>query len=186
MINNTVIKPCVAKMVVSPAFTLGMFFFISGLVYFVGASSVAGADYDLSKFRQYCIGGALMVGGLFAAGELLSLLFMSYILQEDQVVVKTGIIWKRNRSMPYHKLTDAELSQGPIERIFGFANLSLQTAGSGEVEAVLCGLGNFTSIQMKIREKIRTSKNNAPAEGDMNSILREMLKTLKSIDSKIK
>lgn len=185
MIDNVAVKPCVAKMVIGPLFTLLGFCFLFGIIYF-GVYFTVSAGYDLSRFGQICIGGALIIGGLFAIGEILNLLFMSYILQEDQIVVKTGIIWKKNRSMPYHKLTDAELSQGPIERIFGFANLSLQTAGSGEVEAVLYGLGNFTSIQMRIREKIRNSKNNAPIGDDTNSILREMLETLKLINSKIK
>lgn len=110
---------------------------------------------------------------------------MDYDFGEDRISVREGIIWKSDQNIPYHKLTDATLNQGPIQRMFGFADISLQTAGSSGIEARLRGIKGADIVQEKIREKIKEFRMKTSDEGEENVFV-EILKVLRSIDSKLK
>gem|GEM_PF-7111729 len=135
--------------------------------------------------RNIYLFGSFLLSTGFAFLNFFGYFFMSYDFREDSIRVRGGIIWKSDKNIPYHKLTDATLNQGPIQRMFGFADIHLQTAGSSGVEAMLCGINGADNIQEKIRQKIKEFSLKTSDDGEENVFV-EMLKVLRSIDSKLK
>ena len=66
---------------------------------------------------------------------------MSARLLERKLVVKRGIIFVVEKSIPLEKITDVALSQGPIMRHFGLYRLSFETAGQSADGALVSLIG---------------------------------------------
>ena len=198
MEKGNVLRPSNAQMIVGPIFTFFILltvFWVCSLVTYILPEGMSTSNIAFEYIGRFYFAGTVLFSIVCLIGSYLGYFFMTYELQEDQLRIKTGIIWKSDKAIPYQKLTDATLQQGPIDGLFGFASLSLQTAGSTEVEATMYGLTNFTEIQEEIRKKIQGIKDVVPssekdvAEGilvNKPDIMEEILKTLKSIDSKMK
>lgn len=66
---------------------------------------------------------------------------MSAKLLERKLVVKRGIIFVVEKSIPLEKITDVALSQGPVMRFFGLSQLSFETAGQSADGALVSLIG---------------------------------------------
>ncbi|MBU3003760.1 PH domain-containing protein [Paraglaciecola arctica] len=66
---------------------------------------------------------------------------MSATLLERKLVVKRGIIFVVEKSIPLEKITDIALSQGPVMRFFGLYQLSFETAGQSSEGALVSLIG---------------------------------------------
>lgn len=88
---------------------------------------------------------------------------ISYKLTEDEIVMKRGVWFKKKGIVPYVKITNIDITQGPLLRRFGLANIHIQTAGySGSshgylgAEIKLVGIDRFeelTEIMIKLIKK---------------------------------
>ncbi|MGQ8366756.1 PH domain-containing protein [Glaciecola sp. 1036] len=87
-----------------------------------------------------------------------SLKAMSATLLERKLVVKRGIFFKVEKSIPLEKITDVAMSQGPIMRIFDLYALSFETAGQSGPGALV----SLTGINgaAEFREAILQQKDN--------------------------
>lgn len=94
------------------------------------------------------------------AGRVLAA--MSADLLERKLVVKRGILFKEEKSIPLEKITDVGLSQGPLMRMFGLYRLSFETAGQSGHGALVSLLGVVDASEF--REAILTQKDNLTAE----------------------
>ncbi len=56
-----------------------------------------------------------------------------YSITNRRCVFQGGILRRVERSVPYHKITDVEMSQNIIERIFGISSLKIFTPGTGSM-----------------------------------------------------
>lgn len=56
-----------------------------------------------------------------------------YAITNHRCVLEGGVIIRRRRSVHYHKVTDVEVSQNPLERLLGLSSLKLYTAGTSSV-----------------------------------------------------
>jgi membrane protein YdbS with pleckstrin-like domain len=54
---------------------------------------------------------------------------IKYALEEDQIVVSKGVWWKTKSVVPYNRVTNINIYQGPISRRYGIGRLAIQTAG---------------------------------------------------------
>lgn len=59
-----------------------------------------------------------------------------YYITNQRCIFEGGIIVKRTRSVPFHKITDIEINQNIIERFFGLCSLKIFTPGTGSAGAV--------------------------------------------------
>ena len=66
---------------------------------------------------------------------------MSASLLERKLVVKRGIIFVVEKSIPLEKITDVALSQGPVMRFFDLYRLSFETAGQSAEGALVSLIG---------------------------------------------
>lgn len=94
------------------------------------------------------------------AGRVLAA--MSADLLERKLVVKRGILFKEEKSIPLEKITDVGLSQGPLMRLFGLYRLSFETAGQSGNGALVSLLGVVNASEF--REAILTQKDNLTAD----------------------
>jgi len=56
-----------------------------------------------------------------------------YYITDKRCVFHGGILRRVERGVPYHKITDVEMSQNIIERILGISSLNIFTPGTGSV-----------------------------------------------------
>jgi len=125
---------------------------------------------------------------------------ITYVLTNDEIVVEKGVWWKRKSFVPYNRITNICVVQGPIARRFGLGTIRVQTAGfsgggsaGGTVaEAVILGVKNFEEIRNVITGFVKRvgpvaveAEAEAPAPKDIDKqILSELRKIRKALESK--
>jgi putative membrane protein len=72
-----------------------------------------------------------------AVGTLVSYLNYTYRFEDDGLVVRKGIVTRNERHVPYARIQNVNLVQGPLHRLLGVAEVRLETAGGTEPEAVM-------------------------------------------------
>lgn len=76
---------------------------------------------------------------------------IKYVFEDDKLIVTRGVWWRTKSVVPYNRITNINIYQGPISRHFGLARLSIQTAGFSGVsssghrtaEAEIIGIKSF-------------------------------------------
>ena len=54
-----------------------------------------------------------------------------YYITNERIILEGGILLKKIKSVPYHKVTDVSIYQNIIERALGISTLNIHTAGTG-------------------------------------------------------
>lgn len=89
---------------------------------------------------------------------------LSYLFTESDIIIQKGVWWKRKSIVPYNRVTNIDVIQGPLSRFFGLGKVSIQTAGfssggsSGSAriaEAVILGIKNFESVKDFILSRVK-------------------------------
>lgn len=55
---------------------------------------------------------------------------LGYMLREDDVVFRKGILWQRMVAVPYGRMQLVDITQGPMDRAFGISQLKMVTAAA--------------------------------------------------------
>lgn len=114
------------------------------------------------------IGVALMIfagiavvtlGGLFLHWRR-----FSFRVGRDAIRIDSGILNRNQRTIPFDRVADVSIEQGPVQRVFGIARVTLETGGSaaGKEEGVLDGI--VLHRAEALREHIRTMRLGTRAE----------------------
>lgn len=53
-----------------------------------------------------------------------------YELTDEGLELRSGVFWRRCSSMPYHRLQQVDVGQGPLERRFGLSSVQLRSAAA--------------------------------------------------------
>jgi membrane protein YdbS with pleckstrin-like domain len=89
---------------------------------------------------------------------------LSYLLSESDIIIEKGFWWKHKSIVPYNRVTNIDIVQGPLSRRFELGKISIQTAGfsgggSGgstkAAEAVILGTKNFEEIKDFILSRVK-------------------------------
>ena len=123
---------------------------------------------------------------------------IKYVLDDDDVTVTRGVWWKTKSVVPYNRITNINIYQGPISRHFQLAKLAIQTAGFSGVsssghktaEAELIGIRNFEEIKDVIIGLVRGMKPQAveaeaetrPSKNLNEQILEELRRIRKAVE----
>jgi len=87
-------------------------------------------------------------------------------LKDDEVTWKRGVWFRQTGIVPYDRITNIDIYQGPLMRYFGFSLIKLQTAGySGQARAeiTLEGIVEAEELRETIRSLIRSTRSLAGA-----------------------
>lgn len=76
-----------------------------------------------------------------------------YAMSEDRLRVVRGIWWKSDSVVPFGRVQHIDVEQGPLERIYGLATITVHTAGTHNASVRLPGLEE--SLARDMREDIR-------------------------------
>ena len=76
-----------------------------------------------------------------------------YHMSADRLRVVRGLLWHSDTIVPFGRVQHIDVDQGPVERFFDVATLTLHTAGSHNASVHLPGLEHALATQM--REDIR-------------------------------
>ena len=131
----------------------------------------------------------IVVGTLYWIPKFAS--SVEYVLEDDEIVVSKGVWWKTKSVVPYNRITNINIYQGPISRHFGIGRLAIQTAGFSGVdrsgyktaEADIFGIKNFEEIKDAVMDAVKGTVPmavEAKAEGFKN-VNEEMLRELQRI-----
>lgn len=88
---------------------------------------------------------------------------ISYVFTQSEILVERGVWWRRKSTVPYNRVTNIDIVQGPISRHFGLGKVRVQTAGysspggygGGVAEASIFGVKNFEEIRDFILDLVR-------------------------------
>jgi membrane protein YdbS with pleckstrin-like domain len=130
---------------------------------------------------------------------------VEYFIEKDSLKMQAGVVWKKNITIPYSKITNIDITSGPMQRKFGIGTVHVQTAGYGgqqgqKPELKINGIKETIKIRDTIIQQISSQRksfgvNITPAEDNElpkgNSpenqamILKDILSELKNINKKL-
>jgi len=85
---------------------------------------------------------------------------MSYELRDDEINWKRGVWFRTTGIVPYNRIVNLDLRQGPLMRFLGISTLAIQTAGySGQAvpEIKIEGIEHAEELRELIRSHVRGS-----------------------------
>ncbi|MEN6611238.1 MAG: PH domain-containing protein [Methanoregulaceae archaeon] len=85
---------------------------------------------------------------------------MVYELRVDEITWKRGVWFRRTGIVPYNRITNLDLVQGPVMRYLGISTLAIQTAGySGQAvpEIRIEAIEKAEELRELIRDRVRKS-----------------------------
>ncbi len=107
----------------------------------------------ISKVREYIFpaivglfsatqgGWGIWIAGVVFGGSILATLLryftLRYRIQDGEFVIKEGLLFRRTRSVPICKIQNVDLVQNVLHRVFGVAEVKVETASGTEAEATL-------------------------------------------------
>jgi membrane protein YdbS with pleckstrin-like domain len=123
---------------------------------------------------------------------------VSYHLNATEVTWKRGVWFHGTGIVPYNRITDISIVQGPLMRIFGISHLKIQTAGGGTAkgtpEIQIEGQEKAEELRALIMEYVRGNKNagaavvgveeKSAAQPDVNALLAEVREIRKLLEKK--
>lgn len=104
-----------------------------------------------------------------------------YIIKKDELVIRKGILRRRNNSIPYNKIRNVQRLQSILERLFGLCTISIETAGiSLEFpDSSIPGMVNSRDLPDIILRKTHATQD---AESDLGDTMRQILLQLKDLN----
>ena len=87
---------------------------------------------------------------------------MSIASGQNEIRIDSGILNRTHRSIPFGRIQDVDITQGPVARLFGLARVKFETGGSaGEEEGVLQAI--LLERAQELRELVRSRRGQAAA-----------------------
>ncbi len=85
---------------------------------------------------------------------------LEYSINTDSVSGKKGVFWRRMVAIPYSKITNIDITQGPVQRWFDIGTIHCQTAGMAgpqgqKAELKLLGIKDLEDVKEMIRVNVK-------------------------------
>lgn len=112
-----------------------------------------------------------------------------YHLNDTEMTWKRGVFFRKTGIVPYNRITNVDIVQGPLMRLFGIYHLKIETAGGGASksysEIQIEGVTDPEPLRQMIMDFVRGQKPaaaatgteykvSAPANADMQALLEEV------------
>lgn len=95
---------------------------------------------------------------------------IDYLIDSESVRSNKGVFWKRITTVPFHKITNVDITQGPLQRAFGIGTIHVQTAGAGgsqggQAELLLQGIDDLEGLRDRLLARSLARGSEREAEG---------------------
>ncbi len=98
---------------------------------------------------------------------------LRYEIQEDEVIVRVGVITRSVKHVPFRTVTNLEVKRDPLDRMLGIGTLKIQTAGmSGQsgAEESLVGLPSYQAVYEQVAAALRRFRGSiAPTQAEVET-----------------
>ncbi|UUX98844.1 PH domain-containing protein [Sphingomonas sp. J315] len=101
---------------------------------------------------------ALVVGAASLVWTWINWRRFTYAVTDSELVVERGLLNRTRRSIPLERIQDVGIEQGPLSRIFGLAEVRVETGGGDKDEAVL------DSVSLSEAARLRGALRGAPVK----------------------
>lgn len=73
----------------------------------------------------------------------------SYRIDEEGFEIRRGVFWRRSITVPLGRVQHADVSQGPVQRMYGISTLTVHTAGTHNASVQLDGLEYQYAVSLR-------------------------------------
>lgn len=126
---------------------------VTGAASFIGLISlIVGGDFP--RFVSILL-VLLWVTGIGALGPLLQRYAAaayrqtSYRVDGNGLEIRRGVLWRSHINVPRTRVQHTDVSQGPLERLYGLGTLVVFTAGTDHARVSLDGLAHDTAMTLR-------------------------------------
>jgi putative membrane protein len=98
---------------------------------------------------------------------------LTYRFDAHGVMMKYGILFRRELQLTYARMQDIHLSQNILERWLGIGTVTIQTAGASGGDLVISGVKDFESIRDYLYARMR-GVHGEPAQATSSNELNEI------------
>ena len=106
--------------------------------------------FVLARGDRYEALFAFVIAPMAAAGAVFRYLTFRYRFENQDLVVRRGLLFRNERHIPYARIQNVDLVQNVLHRMLGVAEVRVQTASGGEAEAI------FKVLSIEAVEAMRT------------------------------
>jgi putative membrane protein len=110
------------------------------------------------------IGIALVITTLAAIGSLVDWWNYRYALTPRELVVRSGIVQKQERAVPYGRIQAINIQEAPLERLAGIVRVSVETAAGGNADVDIRAVSRHDAP--RLREALATARASASRNGE--------------------
>jgi hypothetical protein len=128
---------------------------LTAIPFLIAALVAEAAIRDLALIPQGIIAGTVLVIALALIIRVPATRYNArgYQISADRLRVVRGLLFRSDTVVPFGRVQHIDVHQGPLDRFFGIATLTLHTAGNHNASVSLPGLGEELAREM--REEIR-------------------------------
>ncbi len=109
---------------------------------------------------------ALVVIAVLVAVSILQYLTFHYRIGRDAISVRSGVISRNRREIPFARIHNVVVHQNPVHRLFGVAELRLESAGGNRPEAEMRVLRLDQALALEQLVRQRGQAVSGPADAD--------------------
>lgn len=122
------------------------------------------------------LGTSLLVMALIALWIPAFYRTLEYSIDMEGVRMKGGVFWKRRVTVPFNKITNVDITQGPVERLYRVGTVHVQTAGAGGAQGAyaeirLAGVRDTDNIRDRVLDGMRVGN---PASAGQSKEMEEI------------
>ena len=136
--------------------------FSVGVSLFFGGTALLGSRFEPPGLSEPVVIAVAIAGvALSAAWQVAYYRRFDYELADDELVLASGVVSRRDREIPLNRIQNVDISRNVVQRAVGIAALDLETAGGGRTEASLrfVGYGEAKRLQREIQRRKRTDRS---------------------------
>jgi len=109
--------------------------------------------------------GLAFIAVLFVVWTNLYYATMFYELHDDELRWRRGVLFRTTGIVPYNRITNLDLRQGPVMRLLGISTISIQTAGYSGQSVPEIRIEAITHAE-ELRELLRSYVRGCSGSGD--------------------
>jgi membrane protein YdbS with pleckstrin-like domain len=122
--------------------------------------------------RWLVLGGALLMLAWIGWFNYKFARLLSFAVREHDVIVRSGIFFRKETVQPISRVQHVERVQGPLDKRYGLAKLKLFSAGTGGVTFAIPGLAVETALRLQsfiLARKREIRETSPPQDGIADS-----------------